>query len=268
MSRAPWKHTGLGRVALGLVVSTVLLATGPMPAARARPGDPEMVRVQGGAYRPFFRGRKGAPPIPVATFLLDREPITRAQFAVFLANEARWRKARVSVLFAERGYLEGWTGNRPPAAQEHAPMSNVSWFAAKAYCECEGRRLPTQAEWEWAAAGERAGASAVRFASAGHSPQGAGASGAPHFAIGHPGASGLGSGEVWEWTEDFDTPLVSNPSPDEPSSSLFCGDGFRATNARDYAGFLRFSFRSSLRASYTLRNLGFRCARTLPRGEQ
>src|SRR5205814_3919432 len=86
-----------------------------------------------------------------------------------------------------------------------------------------------------------------------------------HFAMGRARAGGLVFGDVWEWTSDFNTLLLADPSPDgDDSSSLFCGDGFRATDAKDYGGFLRFSFRSSLKASYALKNLGFRCAKDLP----
>ncbi len=261
-------HTGIVRVVIGLAVSTVLLAAGLTPVACAHPEDGDMIRVPGGAYRPFFRGRNGARSIPVGAFLLDREPVTRAHFAAFLAHAAGWRKAQVSPLFAEPGYLEDWTSDRPAIAQEHAAVTNVSWFAARAYCECEGKRLPTQAEWEWAASGAQPEPSAIRVASARRTPHGGATHGVLRFAMGHPGVSGLAVGEIWEWTEDFDVPLVSNPSANESSSSLFCGDGFRATNAHDYAGFLRFSFRSSLKASYALRNLGFRCAQSPPGGER
>jgi formylglycine-generating enzyme required for sulfatase activity len=74
-----------------------------------------------------------------------------------------------------------------------------------------------------------------------------------------PGSPQFGS--VWEWTEDFDGAPVSGRTSDAAASNLFCGAGVRAADASDYGGFLRYSFRSSLRAAYTLKNLGFRCAR-------
>jgi formylglycine-generating enzyme required for sulfatase activity len=47
----------------------------------------------------------------------------------------------------------------------------------------------------------------------------------------------------------------------EDQSSRFCGAGAAtAADATDYATFMRYAFRSSLRASYTVRNLGFRCS--------
>jgi sulfatase modifying factor 1 len=244
-----------------LVASVILLAAGRIPAARAGAAETAMVRVPGGAYRPFFKGKNGAAPIPVQPFLLDRGPVTRGQYAAFVASHPRWRKAQVKPLFAEDGYLAGWTGDQVPAGSANEPVTNVSWFAAKAYCECEGKRLPTQVEWEWAADGDRGEASPIRLAEAAR-PVAAGNSGSTlRFAMGRPRVAGLAFGDVWEWTSDFNSLMVANPSPDESSSSLFCGDGFRATDARDYAGFLRFSFRSSLKANYTLKNLGFRCAK-------
>ena len=46
---------------------------------------------------------------------------------------------------------------------------------------------------------------------------------------------------------------------------LFCGAGsLGASDRGNYAAFMRFGFRSSLRAGYTVHNLGFRCAKDMP----
>ena len=67
---------------------------------------------------------------------------------------------------------------------------------------------------------------------------------------------------LWEWTLDFNSlPVASGSQEDGSGASLFCGAGARARDARDYTAFLRYAFRSSLKASYTLKNLGFRCAK-------
>ncbi len=71
---------------------------------------------------------------------------------------------------------------------------------------------------------------------------------------------------IWEWTEDFNSAVVAGRigNAQGGNSSLFCGDGFRAIDPTNYAAFLRYSFRSSLRGDFTLRNLGFRCTRDAP----
>ena len=264
MSRSVTPVVWILRTLSCLAAGFILLAAGRTPAASAN-ADLAMIRVPGGEYRPFFKGKNGVAPIPVDAFLLDRRPVTRREFEAFIAREPRWRRARVQPLFAERGYLADWQGDRARAGSELEPVTNVSWFAARAYCECEGKRLPSQAEWEWAAAGgDASDPTTVRLAETTRPPHATSPGAMLRFAMGQGRVPGLAFGQVWEWTSDFNALMVANPAPDEPSNSLFCGDGFRATDASDYAGFLRFSFRSSLKANYTLKNLGFRCARDLP----
>jgi formylglycine-generating enzyme required for sulfatase activity len=187
----------------------------------------------------------------VDAFLIDERPVTRGEFLAFVLRRPAWRKSGVEPLFAERAYLGDWRADLEPGESSlDRPVTFVSWFAAKAYCECQGKRLPTVIEWEWAAGGE---ATSNRTATAPF-----------RFAMG-TSSSDLGPslrfGDVWEWTQDFNSVLISGRSDTGSGSSLFCGDGYRANDARDYAGFLRHSFRASLKAGYTLRNLGFRCAK-------
>jgi formylglycine-generating enzyme required for sulfatase activity len=73
-------------------------------------------------------------------------------------------------------------------------------------------------------------------------------------------------GVVWEWVADFSTAMVTGDARGDTGldRQLFCGSGAQgAKDIQDFASFMRYAFRSSLKASYTVPNLGFRCAKDL-----
>lgn len=216
-----------------------------------------MLLVPAGTYRSFFKRGGKALESPVAPFRLDRLPVSRAAFATFVRDNPDWRRSRVRRLFAEESYLENFVSDVETGPDAGAPVTFVSWFAARAYCACRGKRLATLAEWERAAAPEASDGRAT--APPNKSERLAFAMGGKPARAGDPVF-----GSVWEWTEDFDGAPVSSRPSDAADSNLFCGAGIRAADATDYGGFLRYSFRSSLRAAYTLKNLGFRCAEDAP----
>jgi hypothetical protein len=70
---------------------------------------------------------------------------------------------------------------------------------------------------------------------------------------------------VWEWVDDFNTSMVTGESRADSGleRTLFCGAGAAgARDPSDFPAFIRAGFRSSVRANYTVPNLGFRCAQT------
>lgn len=225
----------------------------PDPRSPSVGASRALARVAAGTVRPFYKG--AAREVPVAGFLLEVEPVSRGAFLEFVSCRPEWQRSAVFGVHAEKGYLGDWRADRDPGeAPASDPVTAVSWFAARAYCESVGRRLPTTLEWERAlglgsiasGASTRPGAvvPAERFAFAmGRAEAGAGAM--------------FTAGRLWEWTEDFNGTPVSSSGP----LSQFCGDGVRSTDPSDYGAFLRYSFRSSLKASYALKNLGFRCAK-------
>lgn len=239
------------------------------PAVPARaivdPGATALVELDGGEYEPLFPGRDAPPTVPVGPFALERTPVTNAQFLAFVAAVPKWRRDRAARLFVDERYLAHWDGPLAVAATMlDRPVTNVSWFAARAYARWRGRRLPDTAEWELAASAPLVGgADTMQLVRAWY--------GRPTSR--DPGPVGIGietsdgvrdlHGLVWEWVDDFGSAMASGDgrSATDLERGLFCGAGaVGSSRPDDYIAFMRFAMRSSLRGRSTGRSLGFRCA--------
>lgn len=138
------------------------------------------VEIPGGTFRLgvepgtgfVFDNEKWAHPVAVAPFSLARAPTTQKEFAAFVEEDgyARpdlwseagwcWRRSsgathpiywRRSPQGFERRVFDTWVPLEP-----HLPVLHVNWYEAEAYCRFVKRRLPTELEWEVAAAAEPA----------------------------------------------------------------------------------------------------------------
>jgi formylglycine-generating enzyme required for sulfatase activity len=62
------------------------------------------------------------------------------------------KRIKIRRLIANTTYLSEWSGDLSfGQLNANAPVTNISWFAAKEYCECQGKRLATLDEWEYVA---------------------------------------------------------------------------------------------------------------------
>ena len=204
-----------------------------------------------------------------------KRPVTNGEFLAFVKANPQWRRDRVPGVMAEPRYLSHWAGpvelgNDATAAQ---PVVQVSWFAASAYCEVRGARLPSWNEWEYAAAADETRRDArndpvwrERILAWYSRPS---SSALPRAGLQTPNAYGVQDlhGLVWEWTDDYSSLLVAVDSrkQGDPDDARFCGAGALSMDDRDnYAVLMRVAMLSSLDAPDTTANLGFRCVKDLP----
>src|SRR5688572_29901885 len=115
--------------------------------------DKRMIVVPEGIYKTFFIS-KSRKPIQVSSFLMDETAVTNAEFLEFVKANPSWRRSKANQLFVDENYLRHWDSDLTIGDSKkeiyNSPVVNVSWFAAQAYCNWKGKRLPTLAEWELA----------------------------------------------------------------------------------------------------------------------
>ena len=118
-----------------LLLAVALAASGPV--APPRPVPSGMARVGPGIYRPVYPPSPKEKEIHVGTFLMDALPVTNVQFLAFVEAHPRWQRGVIPALFADEKYMARWASptNPGPGALPDQPVTDVSWFAAKACCE-------------------------------------------------------------------------------------------------------------------------------------
>ena len=266
----------------------------------------------------FYPEEQPVRPVEVGPFAIERHPVTTAQYAEFVdstgyrtvaerpmdpalypgANPAdlvpgamvfRPTAGPVSL----RDWRQWWdwapgaSWRRPfgpdrAAAEPDHPVVQVAYADALAYAEWAGRRLPTEAEWEYAG---RAGMETVYAWGDEAKPGGelmantwqgafpyrndgaAGWIGTSPVGTFAPNAFGLVDmiGNVWEWTTSEFTGQVSNPCclpADDPSVSQALKGGSHLC-APEYCHRYRPAARSPQSRDTATTHIGFRCATDL-----
>ena len=215
-------------------------------------------------------------------FYMDKYEVTNAQYKVFVDANPQWQKDRINYKFHAGTYLYHWDGTNYPAGKADHPVVNVSWYAAMAYAAWAGKRLPTEAEWEYAARGGLAGKKYPWGNTLTHADANYDESVGDTTPIGRYAANGYGlydmAGNVAEWCldkYDVDFYLVSrqrqNPvSVSDGQSLAWLLDNFKHLRGAPvvrggswdcFARNLRVTFRAQGKPSDSYSNFGFRCVR-------
>jgi iron(II)-dependent oxidoreductase len=228
--------------------------------------------------------------VRVERFYMAETEVTNRQYQAFLDVVPEWRPsnrdALISTALVSDDYLATWSGDRFPAGSDDLPVTGVSWHAASAYCAwlqvslSASRpgaivRLPTEAEWEWAARGGRRGSPYPSGENAGQSVFFVkGISGPGRAGTSEPNGYGLRdmAGNVWEWCSDSYAPAAYLLSSLDPVVNQKLAASLPETSEKVVRGgswnnpkeLLRVYTRGSQPADWCTAQLGFRPAATIP----
>lgn len=235
-----------------------------------QPPPPTMASIPAGVFNMgdnFAEGNANELPVHAVTisaFEMDLREVTNTKYTECVtAGEC------TPPVLSSSATRPSYYGN---PAYGNYPVIYVDWNQARAYCTWVGGRLPTEAEWEWAARGGLAGnrypwGNAITGTDANYL-----ISGDPEDndtnAVGSYAVNGYGlydmAGNVWEWVEDD----YHNSYTGAPADGSAWVDTPRAT-ARVlrggswyvFTGDLRVTDRHSRISGHGYDNFGFRCTR-------
>ncbi|HEX3295042.1 MAG TPA: SUMF1/EgtB/PvdO family nonheme iron enzyme [Solirubrobacterales bacterium] len=234
------------------------------PASEHTSTGPEMVRVEGGSHEIgaldvgfAYDNERPRHRIELESFLIDRTPVTNADYMTYLEETSA-----EPPMYWEGDGEGGWVRTamgRTAAVDPRLPVIHVSWDEAEAFARWAGKRLPTEAEWEAAAAGASRDRANLDEFSFGPAPAGAY----------RDGASETGAvqmlGEVWEWTSsDFTAYPGFEAFPYPEYSEVFFGDEHKVLRGGAWAtrrDVIRTSFRNWDLPQRRQIFAGIRCAR-------
>jgi formylglycine-generating enzyme required for sulfatase activity len=248
-----------------------------------------MVYVPGGTFRMGSEDgdddEKPVHDVTLDAFWIDRTEVTNAQYVTFLDEQGNQEEDGVTWLDlgAEDCLVKQDSGGfQSESGYADHPVVEVSWYGAVAYCEWAGARLPTEAEWEYAARGEQGLVYpwGDEFACTRGNfddetllddyvvPGGEGCDGyektAPvgSFPSGTSWCEALDmAGNVWEWVGDWKGEYTSQTqtNPTGPQTGEF--RVLRGGSWGVIPNFVRCAYRFGIAPEDTWGSLGFRCAR-------
>jgi formylglycine-generating enzyme required for sulfatase activity len=217
-----------------------------------------MMFIPNGTYVPLFKDNATTGIRHINEFLIDKYPVTNIEFFTFLLNNPQWDISNVKDIFSDTEYLFNLVEIDNFNSFIDYPVVNVSWFAADAFCNFYSNRLPTLDEWEYVAKSSDFNSNLLlnykfEYVNIYNMP------------CNYLNVCGL-HGFIWEWVLDFNSVILINSDSEGGNLEevLYCGaTSLTAIDPTDYISFIRFAFRNTLEANYTMNKLGFRCVRNV-----
>ncbi|MGB3091600.1 MAG: formylglycine-generating enzyme family protein [Candidatus Zixiibacteriota bacterium] len=245
--------------ALGFSMSFSQSNQEPQKAGQAQA---ELVLIPGGDFL-MGKGEQGdCSPVHkvfVDSFYMDKYEVTNSQYAQFCEETGRH--------FPEFWGMEEF--NSGEDFPNH-PVIGISWIDARDYAEWAGKRLPTEAEWEYAARGGLVG---MKFPNgeeldsslANYTLADLGGT----IVVGSFAPNGYGlhdmAGNVWEWVADYydgdyyaASPVTNPGGPEDGKFKVIRGGGWHSGPSCNTV-----YFRNALRSNWVDFAVGFRCAKNV-----
>ncbi len=235
-----------------------------------------MVYVEGGVFMMGTNSgeadERPAHRINVGDFYMDKFEVTNVQFANFLKEYGSDKVKEGSYsgrpLFEERrerifSDRDGKLAQRVLKGFENQPVRNVTWYGANEYARFYGKRLPTEAEWEFAANGGQNGSQYLYAGSndAGQVAWYQGNSNGNIYNVGKKRANELGlydmSGNVAEWCQDWYAPNAYSSSNVNVTEQKVMRGGTYNSPVKD----LEVTDRASANPDDRSGAVGFRCVK-------
>lgn len=220
----------------------------------------ELVLIRGGEFLMGADSEGDHSPIHqvrLDSFYMDKYEVTNSQYLTFCQTTGHRLPA-----------FWGMSGFRSGPDYRHHPVVGVNWRDAAAYAEWCGKRLPTEAEWEYAARGRLAGmdfpnGDTLDPSDGNYNRSGQGGP----VAVGSYRANGFGlhdmQGNVVEWVADFyaaeyyaSSPAINPPGPETGRFRVIRGGGWHSGAACN-----RVYYRNALPPNWLDFAVGFRCVR-------
>ncbi len=267
----------------GILILIILSICGiqHIPAADNIPNG--MVLIPAGEFEMgSHTGKNNERPVHTVyldAFYMDVYEVTNVQYKAFVDANPEWQKENIAEEFHDGVYLRLWNGNAYPEGKADHPVVYVSWYAAMAYTQWAGKRLPTEAEWEKAARGGLIG----KAYPWGDTIDATRANHARHFsapiAVGQypPNRYGLYdmAGNISEWClDEYDPDFYATSAPKNPFSKetrQATISNFKNVEKKDrvlrggcwsdHGLFLQVSYRDWGPQHYTSVFRGFRCVK-------